>query len=243
MSERLVFALRALASATLLTLCALVMLIVAALTLFRCRRLYADRVMLPCGRLFLRIWKLRLEVIHEAPFPAVQTVYVMNHSSTIDLFALVALGLPNTRFFLSGALRRILPLGLIGYLIGIFWTVDQSRPEARVRIFQRACRILQRTGESVCLSPEGRRVTTGEIGPFNKGAFHLAAALQAPMQPLFIQIPRHIDPGRGLHARPGTVRVHVGVPIDTRSWRPQDAAVRKEEVRAHYQRWKARLDA
>ena len=42
-----------------------------------------------------------------------QTVYVSNHSSTLDLFVLVALGLPNTRFFLSGFLQKIVPLGII----------------------------------------------------------------------------------------------------------------------------------
>jgi 1-acyl-sn-glycerol-3-phosphate acyltransferase len=167
----------------------------------------------------------------------------MNHTSTIDMFAIVALGLPNTRFFLSGYLRKLPPLAVIGYLIGIFWTVDQVFQERRVKIFQRACRILARSGESVCLSPEGVRITTGEIGPFNKGAFHLAAALRAPMQPLFIHIPREINPGKGLRARPGTLHVHIGAPIDTTSWREEDAATLKEQVRNHYVRWKEELDA
>ena len=40
------------------------------------------------------------------PRTASQVVYVSNHSSTLDLFVLVALGLPNTRFFLSGFLQK-----------------------------------------------------------------------------------------------------------------------------------------
>ena len=41
------------------------------------------------------------------PQPAdVQTVYVSNHSSTLDVFVLIALGLPRTRFFLSGFLQE-----------------------------------------------------------------------------------------------------------------------------------------
>ena len=76
--------------------------------------------------------------------------------------------------------------------------------------------MLRRTRESVYLSPEGGRITTGEIGHFNKGAFHLATSLGAPIVPLYFEIPRDMDPGRGYNARPGTVTVHVLPTIDTR---------------------------
>lgn len=236
------YPLRLTTSLIVLILCALLMLALAALTLFRMRRLYAECVMTPCARLLLRIWGLRMVVHRDAPFGTVQTVYVMNHTSTIDMFAIVALGLPNTRFFLSGFLRKLLPLGLIGYVIGIFWTVGQEYREHRVRIFQRACRILKKTGESVCLSPEGERITSGRIGSFNKGAFHLASALRAPMQPLFIKISTQSDPGLGLRARPGTIHVYVGQPIDTSHWRVEDAVRLKDVVRDQYVRWKEALD-
>jgi 1-acyl-sn-glycerol-3-phosphate acyltransferase len=213
--DKLVFLARAGTTLVLMTACALAMLAVAVLTLFQCRRFYSERMATPCGRLVLRVWGIGMVVHQDAPFPPGQVVYVSNHTSTIDVFALVALGLPNARFFLSGYLRQLLPLGLIGYLIGIFWTVPQTYPARRTRIFQRAARVLRRTGESVYLSPEGERVTTGGIGPFNKGAFHLATALGAPIVPLFIFIPKAIDPGKGLHARPGTVHVFVRPPIDT----------------------------
>jgi len=238
----LVFGLRVAASIVLITVCSLLMLVLAMGTLFRMRRLYSEWLLTPCGRWMLRLWGLRMEVHRQAPYPPCQTVFVMNHTSTIDMFAIVALGLPNTRFFLSGFLRKFPPLALIGYLTGIFWTVDQAFTEKRVRIFQRACRILSRTGESVCLSPEGLRVTNGEIGPFNKGAFHLAAVLAAPMQPLYIHIPREINPGKGWHARPGTIHVHIAEPIDTSSWRGEDAAAIKERIRDFYVRWKEALD-
>jgi len=243
MKASVAFGLRVAAGTVLISVCSLLMLVLAVLTLFRLRRLYSDWLLTPCGRWMLRIWGLHLEVHRHAPYPARQTVFVMNHTSTIDMFAIVALGLPNTRFFLSGFLRKFLPLGLIGYITGIFWTVPQRFPERRVQIFQRACRILARTGESVCLSPEGTRITSGEIGPFNKGAFHLAAALHAPMQPLYIYIPTEINPGKGWNAHPGTIHIHVGEPIDTSAWREDDAATIKEQVRNLFVRWKEELDA
>jgi 1-acyl-sn-glycerol-3-phosphate acyltransferase len=197
----------------------------------------------PCGRVILWFWRLRLEVIPALPVPDRQTVFVFNHTSTIDIFALSALGLPNTRFFLSGFLRKNPMFAILGYLTGIFWTVRQHYPEKRAQIFHNACETLKRTGQSVALSPEGVRVVSGEIGAFNKGAFHLAAALQAPMRPLFIDITGDANPGFGWNAGPGVVRIWVGDVIDTAHWRPEDAAKNKEEVRNMYVDWKNRIEA
>ena len=163
--------------------------------------------------------------------PRRQTVYISNHSSSLDLFILVALGLPNCRFFLSGFLRKLVPLGIISWMMGTFFTVPQEFPEERRRIFTRAGQTLQRTGESVYLSPEGGRITDGTIGHFNKGAFHLATVLRAPIVPLYFHIPPEIDPGLGLDARPGTVDVYAMAPIYTTEWSEADVVQNKERVR------------
>ena len=224
-------------TAALLTGVALALVPVALLTLFRARRLYARAATLT-ARAVLRVWGLRVVVHRDGPFPTTQTVYVSNHSSTIDLFVLVALGLPDTRFFLTGDLRKLLPLGFIAQLMGTFFTAPQSRPAERVRIFQRADRTLRRTGESVYLSPEGARITSGGIGRFNKGAFHLATSLRAPIVPLYFEIPPEIDPGRGYDARPGDVRVHVMPAIDTSNWRLADLAANTQAVRCRFIEWR-----
>ena len=237
MRHKLAFWLRATATLGLMSLCALMALGVSLITAFQSRRFCSERLVTPFGRIVLRIWGIRMRVHRAAPFPGGQVVYISNHTSTIDVFVLVALGLPNARYFLSGFLRKLLPLGLIGYLIGIFWTVPQAYPDRRTKIFQRAARVLGDSGESVYLSPEGERVTNGGIGPFNKGAFHLATALRAPIVPLFILIPKDMDPGRGLHARPGAVDVFVRPPIETASWCIEDLVANKERVRDYYLEW------
>ncbi len=223
-------------SAVLITVVALALVPIACLTLFRTRRLYA-RVAILTARAVLRLWGLRLVVHRDEPFPAGQVVYVSNHSSTIDLFVLVALGLPNTRFFLAGSLRKVAPLAFVARLMGTFFTAPQSRPAERVRMFRWADRTLRLTGESVYLSPEGARITTGEIGHFNKGAFHLATSLGAPIVPLYLEIPPAMDPGRGYDARPGIVRVHIKKQIDTTSWRLDDLAANTAAVRREFIRW------
>jgi 1-acyl-sn-glycerol-3-phosphate acyltransferase len=221
---------RALASGLLMTATALALLPLGAITLFRARRLYA-RVATLLSRAILRLHGVRLRVHNERGYPAAQAVYISNHSSTLDLFLLVAMGLPNCRFFLSGFLRKLIPLGIISWMMGTFFTVPQEFPEERRRIFTRAGETLKRTGESVYLSPEGGRITDGTIGPFNKGAFHLATVLRAPIVPLYLRIPPSVDPGLGLDARPGTVDIYVLPAIHTTDWSEAQVVEHREEVR------------
>lgn len=235
--ERLLFFFRTVLTLALMSVGAIVLSVVALLTAFRLPRVYRETVVATLGEWTLALWNVRFVVHQDRPFPEAQTIYISNHTSTIDMFVLIALRLPNARFFLSGYLRKLLPLGLIGYLIGIFWTVPQSFPGKRTRIFKGAARTLRRTGESVYLSPEGERVTSGEIGHFNKGAFHLATDLKVPIVPFFIAVPREADPGTGLNARAGTVHVYIKPAIDTSGWKLEDLIANKERVRAMFVDW------
>jgi 1-acyl-sn-glycerol-3-phosphate acyltransferase len=244
-----------------MSVAALVILVAAVCTLFLARRLYLEVLARGFAKGLLWLLGVRTIVHRERPWPTTQTVYLSNHTSALDVFVLLALGLPDTRFFLSGFLRAIVPLGVIGQLGGTFWTVPQTRPQERVRFFQRADRILHATGESVYLSPEGTRVQTGEIGPFNKGAFHLATSLRAPLQPLYLAVPlpeRDLTTGPAdpssytvganlmsylLDLRPCVVQVHVADPIDTSGWRLEDLDRNRDLVRERFlelhDHWKA----
>jgi 1-acyl-sn-glycerol-3-phosphate acyltransferase len=240
-AEKIALYIRIVLMLSLMTVGALVMLIAALVTAFQARRCYRETIGVALGKLALRLWGIRMNIHGALPDGSRQVVYVSNHTSTIDMFVLIAMGLPNTRFFLSGYLRKLLPMGLIGYLIGIFWTVPQAFPEQRRLIFMNAERVLRRTGESVYLSPEGERVTTGEIGHFNKGAFHLATALHAPIVPMYIRIPREIDPGMGLDARAGSVDVFIGERVETASWRVEDVERNRDRIRDLFVDWHRRL--
>ena len=61
--------------------------------------------------------------------------------------------------------------------------------------------------------------------------------------PLFIYVPKAIDPGKGLHARPGTVHVYVRPPIETADWRLEDLIANKERMREFYVDWHRSLVA
>lgn len=235
-AERIVLVMRVAVSVIIMTLGALVMVLVAVPTLFMARRLYAEGIGRWIGVAILRLWSVRFRVHRSGPPPAGQVVYISNHTSTIDVFLLIALALPRTRFFLSGFLRKTIPIGIIGYLIRSFWTVPQDFPETRRRIFQRADRILRRSGDSVYLSPEGMRVPTGEIGHFNKGSFHLATSLGAPIVPLYLAIPADTNPGMGYDAKAGTIDVWILQPIETVHWKVEDVEHNRDRVHELYVR-------
>ena len=227
--------LRGTAGAFVITLASVGVLFAGLVTLFRARWLYSAIARL-AARAVLAIYGVSVRVQGQLPFPRTQTVYISNHTSTLDLFVLVALGLPNCRFFLSGYLKKFVPLGIIAWAIGTFFTVPQDRPDERTRIFKRAADTLRRTGESVYLSPEGARITTGQIGHFNKGAFHMATDLRVPIVAMYFHIPKAMDPGLGYGARRGTVTVHVLPEIDTGTWTVDKLMTNKERVRETFVR-------
>ena len=225
----------------ILTVGSLVTLMTAVVTLFQSRRFCAEVLVRAMGRMALWLSGVRMVVHREFPLPAAQTIYISNHTATLDVFATVALGLPNTRYFLSGFLRKILPLGLIGYLIGVFWTVPFHFPEKRRKIFQRADRVLRRSGESVYLTPEGGRIRTGKIGHFNRGAFHLATSLRANIVPIYIHIPEEIDSGMHLVSGTGRVDVYFLPPISTADWTLTELDQNRDAARQLYVDFHAQL--
>jgi 1-acyl-sn-glycerol-3-phosphate acyltransferase len=226
---------------TVMTLGAVAMPVVALLTLFQARRFYCEVMAAGMARVGLWMAGIKMVVHHRERIPVGQVVYVANHWSTLDVFLLLALRLPNARFFLSGHLRRKLPMAVIGYLVGVFWTVPQRFPERRVKIFQRADRILRRTGESVFASPEGNQGQLDILAPFNKGAFHLATSLRAPMVPFYINIPRAMNPGWGYNYRPGVVEIHFQPPIATADWRLDELDKNRAAVRERFLEWQQQL--
>jgi 1-acyl-sn-glycerol-3-phosphate acyltransferase len=232
--------LKVLLSSAIVTLWSLLMLAVAAVTLFRARRLYNEYLARWLAQFILWQWNIKVVIHRKGARPSGQVIYISNHTSTIDIFAVIALGLPRCRYFLFGRLRRVVPLGIIATIMGTFFTCPQTDPDRRVRIFRNADSTLRRTGESVYLSPEGMRVTTGEIEHFNKGAFHLATSLKVPIVPFYIHIPAAINPGSGIDAEPGTIDIYFEEPIETADWRLENLMENKERVRDRFVAWHRR---
>jgi putative phosphoserine phosphatase/1-acylglycerol-3-phosphate O-acyltransferase len=170
-------------------------------------------------------------------------IVIGNHTSSLDLFIITMLPIRNKRSFMARWVCINLPLAVNCWANGTIFTWPQRYPERRVKCFKRAEQILRKSGDSCFLSVEGTRWTTPKVGPFNKGAFHLATALSYPILPIYIEIPRQINPGVGHKTRPGLIHVYARPPIDTRQWQVADVVKHKEETRELYlqfpQGWRA----
>ena len=86
------------------------------------------------------------------------------------------------------------------------------------------------------IAPEGTRSPDGKLGPFKKGAFHVAMGAKLPLVPIvFHDSYKRLRPGSGI-ARPGTVRVTILPPIPTKNWKPGDLDKHIAQVRRKFLR-------
>jgi 1-acyl-sn-glycerol-3-phosphate acyltransferase len=171
------------------------------------------------SRGLLRIAKVNvLTVGREHIKPGESYVVMSNHQSHFDIPVIYqALGIP-LRMVAKKELFRIPIMGPAMRYSG-FVEVDRSRRADAVRSLTAARERLLHDRTSVWIAPEGTRSTTGELGKFKRGGFHLA--IEAGLRIL----PVVVDGSLRIH-RAGDTRVHkhqtVGVtirpPIDAASF-------------------------
>ena len=226
----------------ILAAAAVAMIVVRVLRPGKGRRICQEVVGGWAGETILKLVGVELVVHREEPWPAPPCFYMSNHSSSLDLPILMALRLPDTRSFIKERFRWFGPLGLVTMLTGTFFTAPHEDHERRVALFKKAEEVLRRSGGSVFGSPEGTRVPAREIGPFNRGVFHIVTNLGIPIVPMLILIPAQSDPGRGYAVnRGGVVHVHVGDPISTVDWTFEGIEENKENVRDRFVAWNQEL--
>ena len=110
--------------------------------------------------------------------------------------------------------------------------VDRSDSSKAISGLETAVATL-RAGTSVIIAPEGTRSMTPRLGPFKKGAFHLAAQAGVPIVPIVIRNAGEIMWRNANVAQEGRIEVAVLPPIPTRGWTKADidaAVVRVREL-------------
>jgi 1-acyl-sn-glycerol-3-phosphate acyltransferase len=161
--------------------------------------------------------------------PAHSYVFMANHLSTIDIWALyVALPLPVRMI----AKKQLAAIPLFGWAMaaGRFIFIDRHNAVSARRSIERAKERI-RSGASVLLFPEGTRSRDGQLQPFKKGGFHLAIDAGAPIVPVALQGTRELMPRGSLRVKPGRVRVIIGEPIPTEGLDVDDRNALLDRVR------------
>ena len=166
------------------------------------------------SRIILGVPGVKLEVKTHAPLvPGRPYVFMPNHASMVDIWA-VFVAIPATfRFIAKKQLSRI-PLFGWAMAAGRFIFIDRQNAASARRTVQEAARRI-RSGQSVVIFPEGTRTRDGHLLPFKKGGFHLAMDSGVDIVPVAIKGSREIMPRGAALIRAGTVTVEVGEPIPT----------------------------
>jgi 1-acyl-sn-glycerol-3-phosphate acyltransferase len=133
-------------------------------------------------------------------------VYVANHVSWFDIFALASV-LPHYRFIAKAELRKIPIFGAAAGKIAAIY-VDRRNRKAAFDAY-RAAAVHVKEGVSVVVCPEGTRGNSYALRPFKKGPFVLAIAAQVPIVPVVVHGTREVQPKGAYRVRPGTIEITV----------------------------------
>lgn len=119
-------------------------------------------------------------VSHTAP-----QIFVANHQSIFDIFAILAYVPASVRFVAKKEMGRIPILSLAMRKAGHIF-IDRQDRRGATEAMRRAATRMKRDRTSLGLFPEGTRSQTGRLGEFKRGTFALAIETQVPIVPLAI---------------------------------------------------------
>ena len=144
--------------------------------------------------------------------PKTPYVFVSNHVSLFDIPVLQRY-VPNNFSFVFK--KEIAWVPLFGWQMqfGPHIIIDRQNPERAMKSIENAKKILVQRKISVLLFPEGTRSKTGEMLPFKRGAFHLAAQVGFPIIPVTIAGTKNLFQKKPFKINSGKVIVDFGKPI------------------------------
>jgi len=159
-------------------------------------------------------------------------VFVFNHQSSFDVIVVSRLLRRDFTAVAKAELAhdpRFAPLGALADVAYVH-RGDHSQSQAALGpVLEKL-----RAGISLAVAPEGTRSATPTLGPFKKGAFHIAIEAQVPVVPVVIRNAGEIMWRASMVARPGRVDVAVLPPVPTTGLGHEAAADLCEAIRDRF---------
>jgi putative phosphoserine phosphatase/1-acylglycerol-3-phosphate O-acyltransferase len=159
-------------------------------------------------------------------------VFIFNHQSQLDVIVMASL----LRTDFTGVAKKELKtdpmFAPLGWLADVAF-VDRANTEEAKKALAPAVDAL-REGRSLAMAPEGTRSATPRLGPFKKGAFHVAMQAGVPIVPVVIRNAGELMPSHGVLISSGTLDVAVLPPVQTKNWQRDDIDHEVERVRGMY---------
>ena len=182
------------------------------------------------ARLLVKVSDVRIEVDGEGNLdPNRPHVFMANHQSHYDIFAILGFLPVQVRFMAKKELYRIPVFGWTLRAIGHIRIDRYSRQGAAASYYRAAERI--RNGTSIFIFPEGTRSPDARLLPFKKGGFVLAIKAGVPIVPISISGGCKVLPKHKLVLRRGVIKIVIDKPIDTRDYRLENKQDLVERVR------------
>jgi putative phosphoserine phosphatase/1-acylglycerol-3-phosphate O-acyltransferase len=140
-------------------------------------------------------------------------VFVFNHQSSFDVIVVSRLLRRDFTAVAKAELAHDPRFAPLGALADVAYVQRGDHSQAQAALEPVMAKL--RSGISLAIAPEGTRSATPTVGPFKKGAFHIAVEAQVPVVPVVIRNAGEIMWRASMVARPGTVDVAVLAPVPT----------------------------
>ena len=178
---------------------------------------------------------MRLDVQGAEHLAARPAVFLFNHQSQLDVLVLAKLlrGGFTARGQEGAGQRSRLRAGVPARRRRVR-RPRRTPAEARKALEPAVERL--REGISLVIAPEGTRSATPALGPFKKGAFHVAMQAGVPIVPIVIRNAGELMWRGATTIRSGTVQVRVLPPVPTDGWTVEELDEQVDEVRGHVRR-------
>ena len=148
--------------------------------------------------------------------PGVPRIYMTNHQSFFDIFALLAYIPIDFKFIMKQELMRVPVFGSAMRRAG-YIGIEREDPRKAVKSMKEAAQKI-RGGVSVVMFPEGTRSVDGRLLPFKRGGFNLALKSGCDIVPVAISESYRIVPKGSLKIRKGSFGIHIGEPISLKGY-------------------------
>ena len=159
-------------------------------------------------------------------------VFIFNHQSSADLFIVSKLIRKDATGIAKKELRNMPIIGQLMAASGVIF-IDRKNREKAIEAMKPAVDALK-GGTSIIIFPEGTRSRDYRLGPFKKGAFHLAMQAGVPIVPVVIRNAHDAMP-RGTNVlRSVAIEVVAFPPISTKRWKKEKLNEHVAKNRAIY---------
>lgn len=156
-------------------------------------------------------------------------IFVVNHQSFFDIFAMFLTAPWHIRFVGKRSLFKIPVLGQILRHLGTA-EIDRGNRTQAIDELNRVAEDIK--AYSLVIFPEGTRSKGRGMLPFKKGAFHLAINHQIPIVPVSIKGSAQIMPAHTWKVTNGRIQVVYGDPIETKGMTKDDLPALLQRVRS-----------